>query len=533
MNPNREDWAMDPFRTWLSLLAAAALLVAGCPAKEPDDDTASDDDDDDDDTGDDDTTPVEICTQTPNGADLDATVCAEDAACTLAQVGQSTFQGFSLAADGDFDGDGVADIVVGAPGYDGIQDEGRAWIYTLASLDELVPAPVAYLEGDDSLEYAGYRVGYIGDLDGDGSDDVLVGARGDADGGEAAGAIYVVHGQPLTGTVDAPQALEPDAAIRGEREYSRVGVSASGVWDATGDGTAELAIAHALYQDYSGYEYQDDGGVVVFHGRAGGLPADQDITAADLQLTAPDDTSQVGYGLAGRGDIDGDGLGDLIVGAPHASTGRGLVYVIPAATIAAGGVLDIGDAAAVTIEGSEINDHLGEALAYVGDVDGDGIDDLAAGAPDSDVTWPDGGAVFLFKGAAEVATGAAPDTLAVIGSEWDDFSVGGAFAGRGDVDGDGLGDLVVAGTYALLGPIMKGGRAYLFHGRTSGWDELTDVTEAAAGIAGVGVGDNLGTGLALGDVDGDGVDDLIIGAPYRDSAGSDSGEVYLFWGPTR
>jgi len=78
--------------------------------------------------------------------------------------------------------------------------------------------------------------------------------------------------------------------------------------------------------------------------------------------------------------------------------------------------------------------------------------------------------------------------------------------------------------------VMKGGRAYLFHGRETGWDTLLDATQADAGIAGIGVGDNLSAGAALPDLDGDGYPEVVVAAPYHDATGSDSGELYLFWG---
>ena len=196
--------------------------------------------------------------------------------------------------------------------------------------------------------------------------------------------------------------------------------------------------------------------------------------------------------------------------------------------------------------GSEVGGHFGAAVAHLGDVDGDGLGDMAVGAPDSSSSWPGGGEVTVFAGATDLDTGAAPAVLAEIGSEWDDFDLGGyAYASdasgpkhavgavAGDLDGDGLADLVAGAVHASAGPVMRGGRAYVFYGRATGWESLLDATQADAGIAGVSVRDQLSAGMAIADLDGDAVDELIVGAYGSDATGDDAGSLYLFWGPTR
>ena len=165
-------------RGWWALAvpwAALLLLLAGCP--EDDDDIAGDDDAGDDDAGDDDTTPTVVCTEAQASAELDGTICANEAACWFGDIGSSYYQGFALATGGDFDGDGQGDLLVGAPGYDLTQDDGRVAIYTAASFAEVDVAPVAMATGQQPLENVGYAVAFAGDVDGDGLDDVLAGAR--------------------------------------------------------------------------------------------------------------------------------------------------------------------------------------------------------------------------------------------------------------------------------------------------------------------------------------------------------------------
>jgi len=527
-------------RLWPLAVLAGLALAAGCPSKEDDDDVADDDDDDtadddtgDDDTGDDDTIPTEPCVDRPNAEDLDDTVCGAAAACRIAEVATGAYQGYALAGGGDFDGDGLEDLAVGAPGFDVGQDEGQVALYTLASVEQAVPAPVATLVGAIPLQAAGGALAFCDDLDGDGLDDLLVGARGDGTVEEGAGAVLVLHGRALAGDPAAPEALTADSTIRGEAMFSRAGTAVTGVTDFDGDGRGELAFGHELYQETGGNEYPFNGKVALFRGLPG-MPAEALASDADLTFTAPATAGQLGYALDGRGDITGDGLGDLLVGAPEVNAGRGLLHVLTGATLAglAAGEHEI-DTLSVQVGGDEYGMNLAAAVRHLGDIDGDGLGDLALGAPDGDLTWEDGGVVVVLAGAAEIDAGTPPVPLATFGSEWDDFRFGGHLANAGDLDGDGLGDLLVGATWAYLGPIMKGGRAYLFHGREAGWDTLVDGTDADAGVAGIVPNDNLGQGLALSDLDGDGADELLVGAPFHEATGVYSGEVYLFWGPSR
>ena len=279
-------------RTWkrpLTTTAALALILAsGCPIKiAGDDDTTGDDDDttgDDDDITDDDTTSGEACVDTTNGAALDDTVCALDAACVLSGGAGSAFLGYSLAGGGDFDGDGLEDLAAGAPGWTVVDVEGRALLYTAGSFDEPSVAPTAYLDGQEPLEKVGFAVGFAPDMDGDGLDELLAGARGDMDHGPGSGALYVVHGHALSGSPATPELLTADAAIRGLVEWGRVGASLSGVRDATGDGLGELALAFELFSKIEGIEVADDGRIALFHGRAGGLSGELTTDDADLVL---------------------------------------------------------------------------------------------------------------------------------------------------------------------------------------------------------------------------------------------------------
>jgi hypothetical protein len=207
----------------------------------------------------------------------------------------------------------------------------------------------------------------------------------------------------------------------------------------------------------------------------------------------------LGAAVARAGDLDRDGVPDLVAGAESANVDAGRVYAFSGAT----------GAPLWVVEGSP-GEHLGSGAGYVGDTDGDGVPDLAVGAR----TAGEGGEVRLLSG----ADGATRFT-------WGDPDGGGALgqffvAGVGDLDGDSIPD-VYGGDYANPALGRATGRAFVW----SGWDGATLFT-----FTGEPAGDGLGPGRGAGDVDGDGIPDLAIGA-WRSSAGApEAGRVTVLSG---
>ncbi|MFH1469395.1 MAG: MopE-related protein [Pseudomonadota bacterium] len=227
-----------------------------------------------------------------------------------------------------------------------------------------------------------------------------------------------------------------------------------------------------------------------------------------------------GWDLDGAGDVDGDGFADAVIGG-------GAVYLIPGGPLPAGGSL----AAAISYTqptGTGRNDELGRAVAGLGDFDGDGFDDIAGGAPD----WWNGedsvGCAYLFLGSADPEGGTADDiAVRYEGSGSESQQVGDALAGVGDVNGDGLADMLVGAPHWGPSPTPDRGAAYLVLGtRSPGGGALDTVALRFEGESDQQAGISL---AGAGDVNGDGLADFLVGAPYERNA---TGAAHLILGST-
>lgn len=266
------------------------------------------------------------------------------------------------------------------------------------------------------------------------------------------------------------------------------------------------------------------------------------------ELAAPDAaTVNVVYGahgVSGAGDVNGDGMDDLIVGLltadPGGRSNAGSAYVIygkaSRSTVSLGS-FESSASEGFVIEGINAGDMVGMAVAAAGDVNGDGFDDVIVGS--SNVTEAE-----AMTGAAYVVFGGRPGPVALanLTSEQRGFAMrgiaaadqtGGAVAGAGDVNGDGLDDVIVG---ARLGAPGDAGAAYVVFGKRDTQPVNLGAVEAgeAGGFAilGAAASDRAGVTVAsAGDTNGDGLDDVLVGAATADVAGQiDAGKVYLIYG---
>ncbi len=531
-------------RSGLPWLAGLFLLLGatGCPGDDDDTSAADDDatsDDDDDATADDDDSTEQPagCLGDP-GPPPGPEICADEAPCRWDGAGEGSKYGFAVTAGKDFDGDGVPDFAVGAKGYTEFDDEGRAVLYpgTVTTLDD-PPSPGVFV-GPQPLAFAGFSVSLIDDMNGDGTAELVVGATGveeipGQDLPPNVGGAYLIHGGPLAAPdpTTGEAELTPSTVFYGESYYARTGWASASAGDLNGDGLGDLLLSGELQtytEDGEGYR---QGRVYVVLGRSEGYAETVCLSEADAALDGDDGDEMAGESLAGGHDLDGDQIPDLVIGAPYAGIYAGKVYLVSGATAVGAGSAALADVATAIEGDGDSYDAFGWSVASPGDLTGDGLGEIAVGVPGHDEPGSSAGALWLYPGDAGLFQGQTPQPLTVISGEWWEHDYGLRAAG-GDVDGDGATDLVVSAIYAHQGFAGMAGRVYVYWGRDdAGWGLVSAAADADADYSGAGVRDYLGYGLALGDLDQDGDDDLLMGAAYHDTAdGADMGRVYLFWG---
>lgn len=393
----------------------------------------------------------------------------------------------------DFNRDGLPDLAVGAPnaGPGGDEPEGRVYVFhgTPAGFGA-TPDVTLSLPGADT-RFAGSAIAAAGDVNGDGYGDLVVGDRvADDDDGRA----WVYHGGP------AGLSAAPATTIPGP-ESGFLGGSVAGLGDVNGDGYGDIAI------DASGYA-NAAGAVQVHLGSAAGVGASADR----FLLPPPGGAGAFGDVVRAAGDVNGDGFADLMVGASEAvtdarRTGRAFVYMGSLAGLAA-------TPSTTILAPSPSSVRFGDDAAGVGDLDGDGYADLVFSQP---ILRGDNGLVFVYRGSA-AGVGTTPSAT-IESPVTPEALFGRTIAGAGDVNGDGYDDLALTSS-----PTNSGGMVHLFHGGPGGVGAAPNVTlPSPAGLTG-GFGNSL---AGLGDLDRDGDDDLMVGAP---SVGAFDGRVYRFDG---
>ncbi|MEQ9412013.1 MAG: integrin alpha [Fuerstiella sp.] len=474
--------------------------------------------------------------------------------------------GQSVQRAGDVNGDGIDDFVIGANKADSVnnqrEDAGEAYlIYGSSELPETIDlaalgAGGVVIHGADIFDITAHQIA-AADVNGDTYSDLIIGAhQSDGAGNTVAssGGAFVVYGGPsLPSSIDLAGLGSAGITIFGPDPADLTGNPVASVGDINGDGFQDIGIG-AIWADSLNNARDRAGEAHIIYG-GDTLPATINlatVTAGVLRIYGAEAGDEAGVSVAGAGDVNGDEIDDLIIGARFADgrdnqvTRAGETYIIYGSTSMPSAIdLAAQDGPDVVVYGTDAHDFSGYFPYGSGDINGDGFNDIVIGVTGGDAannSRPNGGETHVVFGGPQLPPVINLETLGTAG-----ITIYGADSGDnsgrsativGDLNGDERDDLVIGayrghGAYNLA---TDTGEAYIIFGRPD-FPETLDLRIPGAVdqiILGIDAEDQSSLMVrGAGDVNDDGVADLIIGAPFAHSLGNaraDAGEAYIVFG---
>jgi len=463
----------------------------------------------------------------------------------LDRVVEEDFLGSSVSSAGDINGDGFDDVIIGALGADpsGSSSGSSYVVFGKASgfeasmnLSSLDGANGFRLDGVKEEDTSGLSVSSAGDVNGDGFDDLIIGAPRTDPNGYGSGSCYVVFGK--SSGFDASLglfSLDGNNGFRldGLAISDFLGKSVSSAGDMNGDGFDDIIVG----ADGANSNGKYSGSSYVIFGKASGFEASVNLSSLNgdngFRLDVEEFNASLGWSVSSAGDVNADGFDDLIIGAPNSIGNAGLSYVVFGK--ASGFDSSINLSKLDGIDGFRLNgvveyDYSGISVSDAGDVNGDGFGDVIIGASGADPHGYSSGSSYVVFGKSS-GFDATLDLSSLDGNNgfrMDGLSVGDGFgnsvSSAGDINGDGFDDLIIGS--------LNTGYSFVVFGKNSGFDATLDLanlkSDSGFRLDEEANGDCAGRSVSnAGDVNGDDFDDLIIGAPWADS---NSGSTYIVFG---
>ncbi|MGA1822632.1 MAG: hypothetical protein ACMUIG_08895 [Thermoplasmatota archaeon] len=443
--------------------------------------------------------------------------------------GTADLSGICVSSAGDVNGDGFDDFLIGASnnnenGYSSgqvylIMGKKNGW-----AMDTSLKNADASFHGEAEWDKAGSSsLDGVGDVNGDGYDDFMIGVPYNDEHGSESGQAYLILGKKTGWSMDVNLSIA-DASFRGMHSGDRAGRVLSGAGDFNGDGLDDMIIGAPK----GNYLKSLDGLVHIIFGNESGWAMDVNLSEADVTFHGECEYDLAPYSVDGAGDVNGDGLDDIIIGViDNEQNGKraGKTYLIHGNEGCWFGYRNLSVSNASFLGETEF-DFSGACVAGVGDTNNDGFDDFVIGADGNDENGENSGQSYLiygnstswFKNVYLSSTDAS-----FIGEAADDRA-GSVVSGAGDVNGDGCDDIII-GSYLNDENGQYSGQTYLiqsyfdddFDGVENAFDEFPNNPFEFMDTDGDGIGDNLDP-----DMDGDGIEDLRDMFPMNSSEWLDS-----------